>query len=160
MCLCAATNTGKRRHYIVRQIKPALVVRIRGRSDIIALFSKFLLGADMGSSKKQFLIATVLAMTTGPAMAAPWVRGFVVDNYEPAFYYGGRGGTEEPGSDCRKGTIPILDYKTVLKTSWRTDAEIAKLTLPVSALPSRLKPSEIRPVTCCMPASGAVKGLM
>ena len=68
-----------------------------------------------------------------PATAAPWVRGFVVDNYEPAFYYGGRGGTEAPGPDCPKGTVPILDYKTVLKTSWRTQTEIDTLTLPVSA---------------------------
>ena len=87
----------------------------------------------MGSLKKQFLIATVLALIASPVLAAPWVRGFVVDNYEPAFYYGGRGGTEEPGTDCPKGTIPILDYKTVLKTSWRTQAEIDKITLPVSA---------------------------
>jgi len=87
----------------------------------------------MVSLKTKFLIATVLAVTTSPVLAAPWVRGFVVDNYEPAFYYGGRGGTEEPGTDCPKGTIPILDYKTVLKTSWRTGAEIEKITLPVSA---------------------------
>jgi hypothetical protein len=83
--------------------------------------------------KKRFLVATLLAAAISPAMAAPWVRGFVVDNYEPAFYYGGRSGTEEPGTDCPKGTIPILDYKMVLKTRWRTEAEIEKLTLPVSA---------------------------
>lgn len=82
--------------------------------------------------KNPFLIGPLLAMTMCPASAAPWVRGFVVDNYEPAFYYAGRGGTEAPGSDCPKGTIPILDYKTVLKTSWRTDAEIEKITRPVS----------------------------
>ena len=87
----------------------------------------------MAAVKKHFLITAALVLTTGPALAAPWVRGFVVDNYEPAFYYGGRSGTEEPGSDCPKGTIPILDYKKVLKTSWRTDAEIEKITLPVSA---------------------------
>jgi hypothetical protein len=83
--------------------------------------------------KKLFLVACVLATAASPACAAPWVRGFVVDNYEPAFYYGGHGGTEGPGTDCPKGTIPILDYKTVLKTKWRTDAEIEKITLPVSA---------------------------
>ena len=82
--------------------------------------------------RTQLLMASVLALSASPTLSAPWVRGYVVDNYEPAFYYGGRGGTEEQGSDCPKGTIPILDYKTVLKTSWRTDAEIAKLTLPVS----------------------------
>ena len=81
----------------------------------------------MVSVKTRFLIAAALALAVTPATAAPWVRGFVVDNYEPAFYYGGRSGTEEPGPDCPKGTIPILDYKTVLKTSWRTQAEIDKL---------------------------------
>src|SRR5579871_5376599 len=86
----------------------------------------------MVSWKNPFLIGPLLALAMGPASAEPWVRGFVVDNYEPAFYYGGRGGTEAPGSDCPKGTIPILDYKTVLKTSWRTDAEIATITKPVS----------------------------
>ncbi len=86
----------------------------------------------MISWKNPFLIGPLLALALGPASAAPWVRGFVVDNYEPAFYYGGGSGTEAPGSDCPKGTIPILDYKTVLKTSWRTDAEIATITKPVS----------------------------
>ena len=84
----------------------------------------------MVSLKQRFLIAAALTLAVSPATAAPWVRGFVVDNYEPAFYYGGRSGTEEAGSDCPKGTIPILDYKTVLKTSWRTQAEIDKITLP------------------------------
>jgi len=87
----------------------------------------------MGTLKKSSLIAAALAVTTAPAFSASWVRGFVVDNYEPAFYYGARGGTEAPGSDCPKGTIPILDYKKELKTSWRTDAEITKITLPVSS---------------------------
>jgi hypothetical protein len=82
--------------------------------------------------KIPLLIGPMLAASIGPAWAEHWVRGFVVDNYEPAFHYGGRGGTEARGSDCPKGTIPILDYKTVLKTSWRTDAEIAKITQPVS----------------------------
>jgi hypothetical protein len=87
----------------------------------------------MVSVKTGFVIAASLLVGAGPAMAAPWVRGFVVDNYEPAFYYGGRSGTEAPGPDCPKGTFPILDYKTVLKTSWRSQAEIDKITLPVSA---------------------------
>ena len=83
--------------------------------------------------KRSVLTAAILITAMSPATAAPWVRGFVVDNYEPAFHYGGRAGTEEPGSDCPKGTIPILDYKKVLKTSWRTHEEVEKLTLPVSA---------------------------
>jgi hypothetical protein len=95
------------------------------------MIAPFPLRDRMARFKTCFLIT--LALSTGPALSAPWVKGFVVDNYEPAFYYGGRGGTEEPGSDCRKGTIPILDYKTVLKTRWRTEAEIEKITRPVSA---------------------------
>src|SRR3954467_5205654 len=86
----------------------------------------------MAGVKRHFLIAAALVLTTGPALSAPWVRGFVVDNYEPAFHYGARSGTEAPGSDCPKGTIPILDYKSVLKTAWRTDAEIQQITMPVS----------------------------
>jgi len=86
----------------------------------------------MATWKYPLLIGALLAGAASPALAEHWVRGFVVDNYEPAFYYGGRGGTEAPGSDCPKGTIPILDYKTVLKTGWRSDAEIAKITRPVS----------------------------
>src|SRR5947209_2857320 len=87
----------------------------------------------MVSLQKRLLIAAAaLAAAVTPATAAPWVRGFVVNNYEPAFYYGGRSGTEEPGSDCPKGTVPILDYKTVLKTSWRSDAEVEKYTRPIN----------------------------
>src|SRR5690348_8376245 len=82
--------------------------------------------------KRLVIAATALAAAVTPATAAPWVRGFVVNNYEPAFYYGARSGTEEPGTDCPKGTIPILDYKTVLKTSWRSDAEVAKYTRPLN----------------------------
>lgn len=86
----------------------------------------------MVKGKIPLLLGLWLACGLCPAGAQPWVRGFVVDNYEPAFYYGGRSGTEQPGSDCPQGTIPILDYKTVLKTSWRTDAEIAEITRPIS----------------------------
>lgn len=86
----------------------------------------------MVKGKIPLLLGLWLACGLCPAGAQPWVRGFVVDNYEPAFYYGGRSGTEQRGSDCPQGTIPILDYKTVLKTSWRTDAEIAEITRPIS----------------------------
>ena len=51
----------------------------------------------------------VAAGIATPAAAAPWVRGYVVDKYEPAFYYGAKGGTMEPGSDCPKGTTPDND---------------------------------------------------
>ena len=76
------------------------------------------------------LSALALAAAT-PALA--WEKGFAVDKYEPAFYYGGpAGSTEASGSDCPKGTIPDNDVPKVLKTSWRTDAEIAEITKKVS----------------------------
>src|ERR1700743_1856961 len=70
-----------------------------------------------------------LAVAANPAAASPWVRGFVIDNYEPASYYGGRGGAPEPGSDCPKGAIPDNDYRALLSTKWRTEAEIAPLLI-------------------------------
>jgi hypothetical protein len=75
------------------------------------------------------LCAASLIATT----ALAWEKGFAVDKYEPAFYYGGApGSTEAPGSDCPKGTIPDNDVPKALKTAWRTDAEIAEITKKVS----------------------------
>jgi hypothetical protein len=71
------------------------------------------------------LIIGSAAILATPAAAAPWVRGYVIDKYEPAFYYGAKSGTMEPGTDCPKGTNPDNDYNALLKTGWRTDAEIA-----------------------------------
>jgi len=74
----------------------------------------------------KYLLAVGIAATLStPAAAAPWVRGYVVDKYEPAFYYGAKSGTMEPGTDCPKGTTPDNDYNALLKTAWRSDAEIA-----------------------------------
>ena len=60
------------------------------------------------------LLCGALVMAPTPLMAAPWVKSFVVDKYEPAFHYGGRPGFEkvgiiEPGVDCPGGTLPMLD---------------------------------------------------
>ena len=80
--------------------------------------------------KTLLLCALSLAAAT-PALA--WERGFAVDKYEPAFYYGAAAGsTEAPGSDCPRGTIADNDVPKVLKTAWRTDAEIAEITKKVS----------------------------
>src|SRR3954471_1049764 len=50
----------------------------------------------------------LMAGTAMPASAAPWVRGYVVGQYEYAFRYGGRadftrGAEIEPGVDCKHG---------------------------------------------------------
>ena len=79
--------------------------------------------------QKHFLFCLCAMAISAPAAAEPWVRGFVVDRYEPAFFYGGRSGTEERGSDCPKGTIGDNDYRTMLSTRWRTEDEIAPLLL-------------------------------
>ena len=77
------------------------------------------------------LLLAATSVLVPPAMA--WEKGFAVDKYEPAFYYGGKpGGTEAPGSDCPKGTVPDNDVPKALKTAWRTDAEVAEITKKVS----------------------------
>src|SRR5581483_11813107 len=81
------------------------------------------------------LLCTALVLAPAPLMAEPWVKSFVVDKYEPAFYYGGRPGVEkagviEPGVDCPRGTLPALDYAKVIKTPWRSDAEVKSWVTP------------------------------
>jgi hypothetical protein len=80
-----------------------------------------------------------------PTSAVPWTRSFVVTLYEPAFHYGGPAGTTAaPGSDCPDGTVPESDYRRMLRTPWRGDAEIARLTAP--------SPTAIEPYRLLAPA--------
>src|SRR4051812_1112805 len=60
--------------------------------------------------KRLMVCASAIGLMAGmtPASAAPWVRGFVVGQYEYAFRYGGRadftrGAEIEPGVDCPHG---------------------------------------------------------
>jgi hypothetical protein len=61
--------------------------------------------------KRLMICASALGLLAGtamPAAAAPWVRGYVVGQYEYAFRYGGRpdftrGSEIEPGVDCPHG---------------------------------------------------------
>lgn len=87
-------------------------------------------GAVLARRRRRALhaLSMVLIALAAPAAAAPWTRSFVVTLYEPAFHYGGPAGT--PGSDCPGGTVPDNDYRRLLHTSWRSDAEIARLTAP------------------------------
>jgi hypothetical protein len=75
-------------------------------------------------------------------MAAPWERSYVVSAYEPAFYYGGKVGTEDVGTDCPKGLIAEDDYKVLLNQSWRTPQELARLTAPL--VPGGRDPRSVR----------------
>ena len=72
--------------------------------------------------------------------AGPWVRGYVVAFYDPAFRYGGRAdysrGTEiEPGVDCPHGStthfaIPAQVAKTFSLVTWRPPKEVEVLANP------------------------------
>jgi hypothetical protein len=72
--------------------------------------------------------------------AAPWVRGYVVSFYDPAFRYGGRAdysrGTEvEPGIDCQHGSsahfvVPAMVAKSLSLVPWRTPQEVEALANP------------------------------
>jgi hypothetical protein len=72
--------------------------------------------------------ALILAVLPGAAHA--WTRSYVVEWFEPAFYYGATIGDSEPGTDCTQGTILANDWKALLKTSYRTDAEVADILDP------------------------------
>lgn len=82
--------------------------------------------------KKLFLMGATLLLTVVPGHAAPWVRSFVIANYEPASYFGGKIGTTEPGSDCPKGAAPDNNYEVILRTPFRGAAEVHAMTRPVS----------------------------
>ena len=81
----------------------------------------------------------VMAASTIQA-AGPWVKGYVVSFYDPAFRYGGRAdysrGTEiEPGIDCAHGStihfaVPSHVAQTFSLISWRTSKEIDALAHP------------------------------
>lgn len=88
--------------------------------------------SKMTAMKFTAIAIAACASLTLPAKAAPWVRGYVVSNYEPAFWYGGKIGSTERGGDCPKGANPDNDYRKILKTDWRSDAEVRELTRPVS----------------------------
>ncbi|MBV9549111.1 MAG: hypothetical protein JO256_05490 [Alphaproteobacteria bacterium] len=83
-------------------------------------------------TREILLLAGVALLMASPAFAAPWVRGFVISNYEPAFYYGAKAGTSDPGTDCPKGANPDNNYDIVLQTPFRTAAQAHALNRPVS----------------------------
>ncbi|HMH66016.1 MAG TPA: hypothetical protein VK515_10535, partial [Rhizomicrobium sp.] len=93
--------------------------------------------------KRLMVCAMATAMaggTTLPAVAAPWVRGFVVGNYEYAFRYGGRsdysrGAEIEPGVDCPHGSSVHFASEgrtkiAVARQKWRSQQEIDWIAAP------------------------------
>jgi hypothetical protein len=83
---------------------------------------------------------TLAGAGAGPAIAAPWVKGYVVGQYEYAFRYGGRsdftrGAEIEPGVDCPHGnTIHFANDKqtkvAVARQKWRTKQEVDYISAP------------------------------
>ena len=82
----------------------------------------------------------LMAGATVPADAAPWVRGYVVGQYEYAFRYGGRpdyskGAYVEPGVDCPRGSTvhlasPEQTKIAISRQKWRSSQEIDWITAP------------------------------
>lgn len=83
-----------------------------------------------------------LASVVACADAAPWSKAYVVEWYEPAFYYGAKEGISAPGTDCPAGTNPEMDWRKVLKTSYRTEADVDKILDPEN--PQRARVGGIR----------------
>src|SRR6266852_1395777 len=91
--------------------------------------------------KHLFTASCIAVMAASCTQAAgPWVKGYVVAFYDPAFRYGGRAdysrGTEiEPGIDCLHGStthfaIPAQVAKTLSLIPWRTPKEVEALANP------------------------------
>src|SRR3989440_7878422 len=90
---------------------------------------------------KRALTASCIAVIAAScALAARWVRGYVVAFYDPAFRYGGRadysrGAEIEPGIDCPHGStthfaIPAQVAKALSLVPWRTPKEVEALANP------------------------------
>jgi len=84
-------------------------------------------------------IGLMSAAAVLPAEAAPWTRGYVVGNYDPAWLYGGkpgftREGQLEPGADCPRGSTEPgadLDYHALFSaTPWRNAKEVENIVNP------------------------------
>jgi hypothetical protein len=90
--------------------------------------------------KRAWTASCIALMAASYTHAAPWVRGYVVAFYDPAFRYGGRAdysrGTEiEPGIDCPHGStihfaVPSHVAKTLSLVPWRTAKEVEALANP------------------------------
>src|SRR5262245_64751319 len=92
-------------------------------------------------TKRVWMASCLAVMAASCAQAAaPWVRGYVVAFYDPAFRYGGRSdyarGTEiEPGIDCPHGStihfaVPSHVAKSLSLVPWRTSEEVEALANP------------------------------
>jgi hypothetical protein len=87
-------------------------------------------------------LAAVVAIVSAPQAALAWSRAYAVEWFEPAMYYGAAEGVDVPGTDCPAGTNPENDWRKLLRTSYRTDADIDVILDPEN--PQRAKVGGIR----------------
>ena len=93
--------------------------------------------------KRLMICASAIGLMAGmamPAAAAPWVRGYVVGQYEYAFRYGGRsdfarGAEIEPGVDCPHGASIHFANETQTKIAlarqkYRSQKEVDWVSRP------------------------------
>jgi len=80
---------------------------------------------------KRALAIGLTAMILAPATAHAWTKTYVVDWFEPAYYFGGAkgGGSEAPGADCPNG-LSNMDWKTAIITPYRTAAQAEAINNP------------------------------
>ena len=94
-------------------------------------------------TKRALWASCIALLAASPLQASgPWVKGYVVSFYDPAFRYGGRAdysrGTEiEPGIDCPHGStihfaVPSHVAQTLSLVPWRTAEEVRALANPPS----------------------------
>lgn len=70
------------------------------------------------------------AAIAAPAAAEPWTKAYVIEAFEPAFYFGADEGDAVPGTDCPTGAVEDLDWRKALKTAWRTDENVSQILNP------------------------------
>lgn len=89
--------------------------------------------------KKKFLSALIgIGFIGASNVWADWHRSYLVEWYEPAFYYGADHGESVPGTDCPNGTNPELDWRKVLKTAYRTEEDMKKIMDPELRMRTRM----------------------
>jgi hypothetical protein len=77
--------------------------------------------------------AVLLCWLVFPVPAQAWTRAYVIEWFEPAHYFDvdeGVTSAEVPGRDCPQGANPTPDWRKILVTSYRTQAEVDRFLDP------------------------------
>lgn len=85
--------------------------------------------------RQHFAVIAAVGLGLSSTASAEWTKTYVVDWYEPAMYFGGKGGILEPGTDCPAGSNPEIDWVQVLIKAGYSEAEAKWLRNPAN--PSR-----------------------